>query len=479
MTIKVNSKFEDKEIARIEAMDKNQLVAESTLVGEKLVELTKNAYNTQKEDEGQESYIDWDLAAKHDKEGRKASDLQTLAMNYRDAICVINEALSKKVETEGYQNAINLSNQGKSVEFNGVQMQRNDIPQDLLSQLESLDKEGVKLEELGDLSNGVTQKLGNADLGHFLNVITTKSDSSLTTGLTTDKPRSNRLITAVDYPTEIAPLLPRYDVIAGGDSYTYPLEASGNRGGAAPKKEATAYASKDLNTSNVSVRAEKLTIISAVSDEQLADVRIARQWINNRLVENVRQEIEDQVIAGSGTAPNWDGIVTNSGATTVHREVVNSNASSREKRFDALIKGLKGMRVTARRPMPSFIALDGTTIEVLMKEKDSQGNYLWTNTVNGDHSRIIGVPIVVSNHLPSNVVATKKSSETDHFALFLYTPDFGLLMKKGIDMKYGYQDGDFSKGQSSIRVDVRGNVLAFRPASAVVVTGMVTDGFSS
>ena len=466
MTIKVNSKFDSKEVTRIEGMGRDDLVTEINNVQAELAALVSQAQDPQKVKDGAEATVCFDYAAKNDKEGRDASQLKEKANNLKDFIRVARANLDKRQDLADFEKAIERGTVNKDIVLSAVASNGDKVEKSFFNKLEELEANNpnfVSAENVTNI-NGLVQHFDNASIDTFYNTMSTSS------GISVDRPRSDRIVYQKDFANNVIPNLPVYAPVKGSDSYVYPLEAAGNIGSGnavAGTGEGGLYATQSITSSNVTVTAVKLAAFTPITDEQLRDVNVARRFAETRLTRNLHNKIEVEGINGSGASDNWKGLLNQSDIQTITRD---HRGSDKESILEPIITGLKDIRVTGKVE-PDALVLGGETIYYLQQLKDTQGRYLWADVVSGDMNSVMGVPIIRSENITKKNDA-QSTPVAQPRAFLINFSDFGLLDVKGVTMEWGYNGTDFSYGRKSVRIDVRGNILAFHPKSLVVMNNM-------
>lgn len=267
----------------------------------------------------------------------------------------------------------------------------------------------------------------------------------------------------VMYNDPFTPIHTRFDTIpvgANGDSYTYYKEVgAGGDGTAAANKvkaiaEEAAYPEQTLGSKKVTVNAEKIAAHVSVTDEQLEDVQQARAFIDTRLRRNFNQVLENNVVKGNGTSPNWDGLVSHSNIQT---QAVGSSGNSARILFDVFIDAWQKL-IGVAYVQPNLIAMPSAQAAALAKFKDQDKNYIWSNVVNGMPTQIIGIPVVYSEALTAST------------AIVLNTGEFAMLTKRGLTVEYGMTGDDFIMGRQTVRGSMRGNMIAWRENALINLT---------
>jgi len=180
------------------------------------------------------------------------------------------------------------------------------------------------------------------------------------------------------YSTQVTEILFRRLVIAdlfpggsiSGNTYIYPKESTVTNAAAAVAEGGLKPAS-DLNIVQVTEKLSKIATTLKVSDETLEDIPATQAYINGRLTLFVQLSEEDQLLNGSGTAPNMTGLMNRSGMQTT---VAAGGASPAPSNVDGIYNQITAIRSLA------FVEPDGLVIhptdwQKLRLAKDGNGQY--------------------------------------------------------------------------------------------------------
>jgi HK97 family phage major capsid protein len=221
---------------------------------------------------------------------------------------------------------------------------------------------------------------------------------------------------------------------------------------AAETAEAGAYNAATLVLTERSQTVRKVTVWLPVTDEQLEDETEARSYIDNRLTFMLRQRVDSQALVGDGNAPNVLGTENVSGIQT--------QALGTDPIFDAAFKLFRKIRDNGfAEPNAFFIA--PSKWETVALTRTADGLYILGNPASDIPTRLWGVPGI------QTVAGTATKLTAGDYANFA-----GLYVRRGVDVQVGYNNDDFTKGQLSIRADVRIAVVHFRPKAFGTVTGL-------
>lgn len=114
----------------------------------------------------------------------------------------------------------------------------------------------------------------------------------------------------------------------------------------------------------------KIAAVTKVSDESIQDTDYIVSVINNQLVQRLQIVEEDQILNGSGTAPNLRGLLNRSGIQTYG--VVGDTAAGN---LDKIYHGLVMVDTGSALLPPDGIIIHPTDYEALRIKKDGQGQY--------------------------------------------------------------------------------------------------------
>lgn len=178
-------------------------------------------------------------------------------------------------------------------------------------------------------------------------------------------------------------------------------------------------------------------------------------YINRRMVYGVNLRMENQLVAGNGTAPNISGL-TNAGNFTAHGYTAASLTALglANNRFD-LIGKMIGDSAVADYPA-DVVILNTADWWTMRLAKDSQGRYLLGDPGSTVAPSLFGRPVVASNAMTaSNVwVGSLSQAATLH-------------AREGMAVDLSDSDGDnFTTNLITIRAERRAALTVEKPAAA-------------
>jgi HK97 family phage major capsid protein len=258
----------------------------------------------------------------------------------------------------------------------------------------------------------------------------------------------------VEYlPTRPAPHVSTYwTEYATSQAVVKYMEETTFTNAAAETAEAGAYPAATLVLTERSQTVRKIAVFLPVTDEQLEDETEVRSYVDNRLQFMLQQRLDSQLLVGDGTGVTLTGTENVSGIQT--------QALGTDPIFDASFKLFRQIRDNGfAEPSVAFVAPSRWQTVALTRTSD--GLYILGNPANAPTPSLWGVPVV------QTVAGTATKLTAGDYQNFS-----GLYVRRGIDLQVGYNNDDFTKGQLSIRADVRVAAVHFRPKAFGTVTGL-------
>lgn len=223
---------------------------------------------------------------------------------------------------------------------------------------------------------------------------------------------------------------------------------------AAEVAEGAAKAESAITTTLVTEPVSTVAHWLKISKQLAADNASLAAYINTRMIYGVNLRVENQIIAGNGTAPNISGF-TKSGNFTAHGYSAASltAAGLLNNRFD-LIGKMIGDSQAGDYPADAIIVnpADWWTMRL---SKDSQGRYLLGDPGSSVAPSLFGLPVVASNAMTADTVLVA--------ALGLCATFYN---REGVVVEMSDSDSDnFTKNLITIRAERRCMLAVERPAA--------------
>jgi HK97 family phage major capsid protein len=198
----------------------------------------------------------------------------------------------------------------------------------------------------------------------------------------------------------------------------------------------------------------KIAVWVPVTDEMMADVPTFESYIRARLAFMVKQEEEDQLLNGSGTAPAIQGILNRTGVQTVTGYGLST--------LDSIYRGMTEIRVDAFAE-PDAIVLHPRDWEDVRLSKDDNGNYLLGPANDEGPARVWGLRVVVTTNIAENTGLVGA-----------FRPHAQVFRRSGIDVAISTENEDyFLKNKVAVRAEERLALAVYRPAAFCKVEALV------
>ena len=223
---------------------------------------------------------------------------------------------------------------------------------------------------------------------------------------------------------------------------------------AAEAAEGAAKAESAVTTALVTEPVATIAHWIKISKQLASDNAALAAYINTRMIYGVDLRVENQIIAGNGTAPNMSGM-TKSGNFTAHGYTNTSltGAGLLNNRFDLIGKMLGDC---AAGDYPADVILVNPTDWWTMRlAKDSQNRYLLGDPGSSVAPSLFGVPVVASNAMTADTVIVANLAQAATF-----------YRREGVVVEMSDSDSDnFTKNLITVRAERRCMLAVERPAA--------------
>lgn len=196
----------------------------------------------------------------------------------------------------------------------------------------------------------------------------------------------------------------------------------------------------------------KLSVIAHLSEPMnifdLEDNQNLQTFLGLEMAYGLMVALENQVVNGTGTAPNLRGLLNTVGIQ-VH------TASTAEKIIT--LRGAMTKLDTAGYPAAQFIVHPNDWLEISTK-RNSSGNFDLGGAVDSETRKAWGVPVSLSTQIPAGtgVLLGKDAVEV-------------AVDKTGAQLKWGHDGNTFGRNQILARFEGRFGLDVFRPLGVVKI----------
>lgn len=178
----------------------------------------------------------------------------------------------------------------------------------------------------------------------------------------------------------------------------------------------------------------------------LSDAGALRAYIDAYLNDDIRIEVEDQVMTGSGSGENFTGIFNTTGTNTAGPHAGNDTP------LDSIRTAIRLVQVNGRT-QPTAVVVDPLGAETIERLKDSQLRYIGAGPFAAPFTTVWGVPLVVSEATPAG------------FALVGDFRKAVLFDRQSTSISVGTVNDDFIRNIVRILAEMRAAFGVLRPAA--------------
>lgn len=232
--------------------------------------------------------------------------------------------------------------------------------------------------------------------------------------------------------------------------------ANNDPGTAGSTAEGAAKTQEDFDVNEKSAKVEKVTAYTKVSLEMLDDTDFMKAEIENNLMELVELKFDQQVLAGSGSTPQMNGIIT---AATTYSEGSFADTIDDANQFDALQTAIA--QVEGANYIPNYIVLNPVDISKMLLIKDSTFNYAKPALIQVADGGLTfgGIPVIKNTGLTAGKFLVGDFSQVN------------VRLRKDATISLGYENDDFTKNLITILAEMRGVVYIPSNRTAAIVYG--------
>jgi len=196
----------------------------------------------------------------------------------------------------------------------------------------------------------------------------------------------------------------------------------------------------------------KIAVNIPITDEIMEDAPQAESYVNNRIGYMVRQRLDSQLIVGNGTPPNLAGILN---VGSVQTQAVGADTPA-----DACHKALVLVQSVGFAD-PDHFVLHPLNWQAIRLTKTSTGEYVYGAPWESGPGTLWGLPVVSTTAITANTGLVGAFSPFSQF-----------FLKNDLAISVGLVNDQFIKGQLTIRAQLRGAFVVYRPTAFCKITSM-------
>ena len=238
-----------------------------------------------------------------------------------------------------------------------------------------------------------------------------------------------------------------------------------------PKAKGTAQNAVVQNLEDVHIPVQTLQIFNSIPEEWMDDTAMIESYLSNRLMSELMDTEDEQILRGSGSGNNYQGINSNgrafANAAAITSYVGSSiaglfDSSNGANLFDVLTAAKAGLANT--NYMADCVILNPLDVATLVLAKATTNEYVLQQTVTPAGSvqsfwnglKIVETPAQTAGTF--TILDSKKATQ--------------YWMREGVQIEFDRNGTDFAANSMSIRAKVRGNVTNY------LSNGIVSDAIS-
>ena len=264
--------------------------------------------------------------------------------------------------------------------------------------------------------------------------------------------RSGRVQLSDQRPVQLLDLLPIIRISTSGYSF---MEETTFTNNVSAKAEGASLVESALVLTEKSAKVEKLGTYIAVTDEQLMDQMGARDYLNMRIPDMVRQEVDKQVLQGTGVTPNIQGLYTLASA-------LGQAKTAAITLLDTYLKARTLIRKNVYMA-PNAVLVSPDEYERLLLQKDADGRYLFGSPFTMGERTVWGIRIVENDALTANTAF-----------MGAFSSQCALIMREDVQLQVGLIADQFIQNVRTVKAYMRCAMVAFRPKAFCKLTALET-----
>lgn len=251
-------------------------------------------------------------------------------------------------------------------------------------------------------------------------------------------------------------------------SYVVYAEMKNNDGGAGMTAEGSAKTQMDFDIVEAKSDAKKITSYIKTSKEALSDIASLNAEINGELMVLLMNKLEDQVLDGTGSGAELDGLTDTTNVSTAYSAGNFANTIADANIYDVVntaASQIMTAEVVSGRPagfMPNIVILNPEDIIKMKLTKDANSNYLFPVSLPGTPN-IAGLVVV-----PSPWLATDKFIVAD-------STKINFRVREDVNINIGYENDDFTKNLVTILAEARVAMYVKSNYKKAIVYGDITN----
>ena len=228
--------------------------------------------------------------------------------------------------------------------------------------------------------------------------------------------------------------------------------------------EKGAFPQLDLTLARRQDNVEKIANLAKVTDEMFQDAEQFTAYLQNRMTFGLRRKEEQQILNGTGTAPDMQGLLNRTGLAPA---IVTSAGLTAVKAMEGIFNQMTQLR-SVSFVEPDAIVINPLDFQTIRLGKDTAGQYFGGGPFTGAYgqpgpsnvSSIWGVKSIITTAMAQGSVLVGGFQECAQ-----------LFRREGITLEMTNSNvDDFQNGLITLRAQERAALAVYRPAGFGLVT---------
>jgi HK97 family phage major capsid protein len=221
--------------------------------------------------------------------------------------------------------------------------------------------------------------------------------------------------------------------------------------GAAATAEGAALSQTDFNLTASTAPIETVGTYLRLSRQMLADTEQLTSYISARVPSKLMAVEDDQLLGGSGVAPNLHGLRNTGTAWSNALSGFAAGVIGNPQQFDVLLTAIN--QLAKFNYTADYILVNPTDFHKILALKDSDNRYLKDQVYNGLQPNFMGVPVMINTAMAA-----------DEFIVGNFSTGAQLWVRENVSVEFFEQDSDnVQKNFITVRVQERIGFTTYLP----------------
>jgi HK97 family phage major capsid protein len=200
------------------------------------------------------------------------------------------------------------------------------------------------------------------------------------------------------------------------------------------------------------VVAQTIAVYNKIQRQALADIPSLQQTMSNRLIYSVMRRVEDEIISGSGTANNLQGILATPGIGSI-------TFSATEALSDLVLDGVTGILLAEAEPNGVIASPQDVATMLKLKASGSGERLDSDGAFSGTPDSMWGLPLITSTVMPAGTALVGD-----------WSLGATLFIREGVHVLISDADqDDFIRNRATLLAESRVGLAVWQPKAFTLV----------